>query len=54
MKPDEYEIVDKNYAISLMADAMNMARNQGFSRAVWEVIADAIEQAEEELENEHL
>lgn len=52
MKSDEYEIVDKNYAISLMADAMNMARNQGFSRGVWELIAAAIEQAEEEMQNE--
>lgn len=52
MQPDEYEIVDKGYVISLMVDTMNMCRTQGFSRDVWERISAAIEQAEEEMENE--
>lgn len=52
MQPDEYEIVDKGYAISLMIHVMNMCRAQGFSRDVWERIASAIEQAESEMEDE--
>lgn len=54
MQQDEYEIVDKNYTISLMVDAMNMASNQGFSRDVWEWgrVAAAIEQQEEELKDQ--
>lgn len=52
MTPDEYEIVDKNHAIYLMVDAMNMAMQQGFSREVWERIAVAIENAEAEKTRE--
>lgn len=49
MKKDEYEILDKSYVISLIAEAMNAAIDVGFSREVWEGIAAAIEQAEKEL-----
>jgi hypothetical protein len=52
MDTDEYKIVDKSHTIALLADAYNLARSQGLSRGVWETIAHAIEQVEEELEED--
>lgn len=51
MSPEEYKVIpDHQYAIDLMADAMNAARAAGFSRNVWERIAAAIEEADQEME----
>ena len=50
MDADEYKIVDKSHTLALLSDAYNLARSQGLSRGVWETIAHAIEQIEEELE----
>ena len=51
MDADEYKIVDKSHTIALLADAMNLAMSQGLSRGVWETIAHAIEQIEEDMED---
>ena len=51
MDAHEYKIVDKSHTITLLADAMNFAMSQGLSRGVWETIAHAIEQIEEDMED---
>jgi hypothetical protein len=51
MGTHEYKIIDKSYTIALLADAMNLAMSQGLSRGVWETIAHAIEQIEEDMED---